>query len=334
MHQHKFTAYSNYKKRTQQSMQYFISGMKFFDESMKWNKKLLSKNSDPLLRFFDSSYSYQNYRFEYLWESKYLEMIESPEIIEITNTFMQTLFIKPPKMLSANVLNIKDLESYEFMILVFNHYRFLSLSEYEYKPVVGRVFKSLCMECLQRIINIQKHYKYGTGIDNISASYECASPFLFYTSNFLRMSTMHNHNIDPVFLFGHAEILAPIITSLNVNSANDENNNFLAKKFSDEELVPMASNLAWVLLEKENTFYIQLRLNESPSAIPGLYEYMPYIYLLDDYLNLVDNMIKSQNFDFFQVNKNVDGSININDLVKILIQFNGRVDQDINEEKQ
>ncbi len=306
--QRHFIAYSSGKKRTQQSMYAFNDGLARRPPFHKTDTSIFQRHNDPVLRFFNLYQPYLTYLQTHPWHDQGVNMINANDYQTMIKRVVG-LFVKTPRespLISHQNLN-KTTDA-ELAYLLYLYWLYLPDKLQPENSIITSLFTVQEISLIVRLDNLKHFYKDGPGYPHTQVSFEAASAFIIFLNRYLYQVATGTASADGVFFFGHNETLLPIITFLNINNVNKPQVIFDDKHWVNTSIIPMAGNISWVVLSKNNKFFIQLRLNEKPVALPELNEATrkhalfkstaDKIYPLADFIRYTEKRISGSAIDF------------------------------------
>lgn len=248
------------KIRTQQSEQAFLKGLPHYPPD-KIHKKIPPDSLNDVLRFFKVSPAYRKYKKGPAVSLRMDSLHEDPgmkaAIYNISREFFKSSFLKRLRKEGGFILLKKDKNK---------KYGIENFADDLYG--IYAIVYSMKEDFLEK----------GPAFDTLGIQVRDAVPlladFITSTEDFLR----HPLSIDADLRFAHAETISPFAVLLGIKTASSPSSSVFSYRehWRPSEVIPLSSNIQWILYSKNDHYLIKVLLNEKEVRLPVHTETYPY----------------------------------------------------------
>ncbi|NME68965.1 histidine-type phosphatase [Flammeovirga aprica] len=289
---------ATYKLRTQNSRGSFIRGLTAVSGKNSWEINDFQKGNDPLLRFHKITPKYKAYKDSALWLNQINDIVNSDQYRTMASNilprYFNEAFLEQFESGEAFYLDgeneVAISSRMDIVLALFECFK-ISFGIPENQRPDFMIFTHEQTELLAKVGDIETFYAKGPGYPKRNVSYSNSIGLLMDLTNQLKLASEQKLDYQGYFNFAHAETTLPLLVYLNLNEVNRKTNNFSTLDWSSSDYAMMATNLTWMLLEKKEKQYIQIRFNEIPATLP-IKGNDDNVYALEDYLEYVESLVK------------------------------------------
>lgn len=249
-------ALSSYSPRSMMSMYSFTHSLDRLNNRLTFTTSTGRLNS-PLMRPFDTSQDYLDFRRDKAWEPAYKEYFAATA----------------PTAAARRVLGdafpfADDAEAREAALV--EYYVLAGLQAMSMPAALDKYFTSREANALWSCFNLRQYLqRTATTVSSVPA--DIAADLVL---NIIETTDAYieNPEVSPVAVlrFGHAETLMPLLSLLRLPGCYYLTNYFdtVAEHWRDFDVVPMAANIQFVLFRSaKGRYYVRVDLNEKPVAL-------------------------------------------------------------------
>ncbi|KXX68890.1 histidine-type phosphatase [Flammeovirga sp. SJP92] len=294
----KLVGNATYKSRAQNSRASFIRGLKAEGVQDNWEKYDFEKGNDPLLRFHKITPKYKAYKDSAAWLNQINDIVNSDQYRKIATSVLPRYFKKEfleqfenDDVFYLNGNDEKAISSQMDIVLALYECFKISFAIPENQRPDFMIFTHEQTKLLAKVGDIETFYEKGPGFPKRNTSYSNSIGLLMDLTNQLKLASENKLDYQGYFNFAHAETTLPLLVYLNLNNANKKSNNVLHIDWSASDYAMMATNITWMLLEKKEKQFIQIRFNEIPATLP-IKSNKEGLYALEDYVQYVESLVK------------------------------------------
>ncbi|WDF55187.1 histidine-type phosphatase [Mucilaginibacter sp. KACC 22063] len=264
--------------RTIQSAEAFITGLK---SELNDSVTIRQFNDDVNLRFYDLSSAYTAFEEKGPWISR-MDSLKNDLHIDVLQQHIIARWFKPAFLQKLEVAQAERLigDVFGFAAIAYSLNTEAKMEGLEPSSInFSALFTCDELKALGRLDDADDYYKKAPGFDNNGIQVRIAAPlladFIRTTDNFINKPT-----VNAQLRFAHAETIAPFAALLDINVASKKT--LKAKDFEKNwkagDIIPLSSNIRWVVYKKNNLYLVQCLLNEKPVNINGLKAIATYFY--------------------------------------------------------
>ncbi|HEY0299270.1 MAG TPA: histidine phosphatase family protein, partial [Arachidicoccus sp.] len=164
--------------------------------------------------------------------------------------------------------------------------------------IVNKAFTQSDLRWLDFINSAEDFYEKGPGKNINGIAVSIAAPLLSEFLSCVEKEIEHPNTLDAKLNFAHAETISPFATLLEIPQASHASASVFdyAKNWHADQIIPMASNIQWILYSNGKSYLVKVLLNEKEAALPVSTTTFPY-YHWDDVSNFYTNKLKSLGID-------------------------------------
>ena len=259
------------KIRTVQTSEAFLTKLK----TKVNNPQITSQVNDTTLRFYDLSPVYLEYEENGNWIKLLDELKEAKKFDElakhITGRFFTPEFLKN--------LKDKDFEKFTsdlfgFVSIFYSIQKEIEDNGFQTSEVdITSLFTCPELKTIGQIDDAEDFFVKGPGTNKNGIQVKIAVPlladFINTTDDYIKSKA-----VNAQLRFTHAEAIAPFAALLDIPYASETTDNpeDISKVWSPAEVMPLSSNIQWILYKKKNSnnYLVKIMLNEKEVAIEGL----------------------------------------------------------------
>ncbi|WP_252108612.1 MULTISPECIES: histidine-type phosphatase [unclassified Halomonas] len=281
-------AHATYKDRTPQSRDHFLDGLQsaLGDATPPIEASQYAKGQDPYLRPYDLAPRYENYKENGEWQAvvdDYLsEHAQTDDYArDILSRFIdEALF----EALENGEFALEDAKGrvklatpadaannlYQLYIISPNIVR---EGEFDF----GRYFSEEQLAWYEDLDLMEAFYAKGPSLESSDLPREIAAPMV----KELITSTQHaleQNDTSGIFNFTHAEMIMPLAAYLELDGANESQNDpaRVDESWDGKTITAMAANIQWIVYENGDEHLVKMLHNEHEVAFPLPTEQYPY----------------------------------------------------------
>lgn len=259
------------KIRTVQTKDAFIAGLKNKISQLKVNTNV----NDTVLRFYDLSPAYIEYKENGNWTALLDKMKRENNYATLAKQFTQQFFTRD------FILTLAEKDYDNFISNIFSFASIIPSIQDEIKNqgfTENQVNVVSFFNCLQLIIlgkldDAEDYLVKGPGINNEGIQIKIAVPLL---ADFINQTDYYikEKSFNAQLRFTHAEAIAPFAAIMNIVGADESTlkTESFPEIWNASKIVPLSANVQWVLYQKRNSrkYLIKFLLNEREVQINGL----------------------------------------------------------------
>ncbi|OHX65048.1 hypothetical protein NH26_01115 [Flammeovirga pacifica] len=272
--------------KTQDSRANFQEGISSKVNRPKFINITYDDYNDPILRAFKISPSYQSYIDSANWQIYIDEYQNTAQYKELRDQILDKLFTESYiKLLEDKKKKFYDMEHNLIIAnkndIVNNLFKCFKISHNlpeGFGPNL-EIFTAEDSKILSHVDNIKSYYTKGPGFKNSDISYKHAITFLKYMHSNINSYIDGRSDYQGNFNFAHSTTVVPVLVLLNL----DQYKEMEMEQWNESEMSKMATNLTWLVLEKEGEKFIQIRWNENPVQLPLKEINEHYLYSYEEY---------------------------------------------------
>ncbi len=292
------------KIRTQQSANAFLSGLQGIDSS-DVQTIIYPPEADSLLRFYDLSSVYQQYKKSDAVK-KHLDSLSSDQRTEevasrvchqlFTNSFIQKIqngnlkLAAKGKSDKATLVQICS-NLYDVYCILFSAQKEMQSTGTPFINMASKAFTDADLAWLDQLTSASDFYEKGPADNAAGIQISIAAPLL---RNLIKTCDENTRSkaFSGIFRFTHAEAISPLATLMGIVEASQTASSVFnfSTKWSAAKIIPLSANVQWVVYKKDNDYLLAILFNEKEARLPIATHQFPF-YQWKDVKRYLENKL-------------------------------------------
>ncbi len=278
------------KIRTQQSAKAFLSGFKGID-SNQVQTVIYPPDADALLRFYDLSSAYQQYKKSDEVKRHLDSLSNDHRTEEVSSRVCHQLFVNSfiQKMESGNVMLTAKAKRgtatpeqvcsdlYDVYCILFSAKKEMESPGVPFVNTISKAFTNADLAWLDQCASASDFYQKGPADNAAGIQINIAAPLLRNLVN-TTDENIRSKAFNGIFRFTHAEAISPLATLTGIIEASLTSSSVFhfSAQWKAEKIIPLSANIQWIVYKKENDYLLTVLLNEKEARLPIATHQFPF----------------------------------------------------------
>ncbi|HEX6428850.1 MAG TPA: histidine-type phosphatase [Niastella sp.] len=257
--------FTTHKVRTQQSADAFLEGFAGYPGKKQY--RIMPDSLDTILRFYDLSPAYREYKKNILLEGPTDSLLLDAKTRRVAREICDRIFKHSFKTVPISfTTDLYDVYCGQWSIPV-------EIQQHGYPKNsidFSIAFDTAQLAWLAFINGAEDFLEKGAGRDTLGIQATVAAPlladFITTTSDIIN----HTKQADAILRFTHAEAISPFATLLGIPQASVPAASIYqySQHWSAESIIPLSANIQWIIYSNGSEYLLKVLLNEKETGLP------------------------------------------------------------------